>query len=68
MATDERAEGLTDEEFEDFNIIVKETLNALIDCADKNNIDRDSFVKFFCAIFSTMAEVSTFENYKKGGN
>ena len=67
MATEERAEGLTDEEFEDFNIIVKETVNALIDCADKYNIDRDSFIKYFCVIFNTMAEVSTFENYKKGG-
>lgn len=67
METEERADELTDEEFEDFNIIVKETLNALIDCADKHNIDRDSFIKYFCAIFSTMAEVSTFENYKTGG-
>lgn len=67
MATEERAEGLTDEEFEDFNVIVKETLNALIDCADKNNIDRDSLIKYFCVIFGMMAEVSTFKNYKKGG-
>ena len=26
-------------------------------------IDRDSFVKYFSAIFGTMAEVSTFTNY-----
>lgn len=62
-----KASNLTDEEFEDFNEIVTETLNTLIDCADKHNIDRDSFIKYFCAIFGTMAEVSTFENYKKGG-
>lgn len=57
---------LTTEEFKDFNKIVHETLNSLIDCADKHNIDRDSLVQYFCAIFSTMAEVSTFANYSKG--
>lgn len=67
MATDERDEGLTVEEIEDFNIIVQKTLNDLIDCADKNNIDRDSFVKYFCTLFGVMAELSTFKNYKKGG-
>jgi hypothetical protein len=67
MANEVKASNLTDEEFEDFNEIVKETLNTLIDCADKHNIDRDSFIRYFCALFGTMAEVSTFENYKKGG-
>lgn len=54
---------LTDKEFKDFNEIVLNTLNSLIDCADKHNIDRDSFIKYFSAIFGTMAEVSTFTNY-----
>ena len=57
--------GLTEKEFEGLNEIVKETLNALIDCADKHNIDRNSLVQYFCAIFGTMAEVCAFENYKK---
>ena len=39
--------GLNDKEFKDFNDIVQNTLNSLIDCADKHNIDRDSFVKYF---------------------
>lgn len=56
---------LTKEEFEDFNEIVKETLNALIDCADKHNIDRNSFIKYFCAMFGAMAEISTFERYER---
>ena len=64
--------GLNDKEFKDFNDIVQNTLNSLVACADKHNIDRDSFVKYFSAIFSAMAEVSTFTNYtrtsKKGGN
>ena len=55
--------GLNDKEFKDFNDIVQNTLNSLIDCADKHNIDRDSFVKYFSAIFSATAEVSTFTNY-----
>lgn len=54
---------LNDREFKDFNEIVQNTLNQLIDCADKHNIDRDSFVKYFSTIFSTMAEVSTFTYY-----
>ena len=39
--------GLNDKEFKDFNDIVQNTLNSLIACADKHNIDRDSFVKYF---------------------
>ena len=56
---------LNDKEFKDFNDIVQNTLNSLIACADKHNIDRDSFVKYFSAIFSAMAEVSTFTNYTR---
>lgn len=62
---------LSEKEFKDFNEIVQNTLNSLIDCADKHNIDRDSFIKYFSAIFGAMAEVSTFTNYthkkEKGG-
>ncbi len=42
--------GLNDKEFKDFNDIVQNTLNSLIACADKHNIDQDSFVKYFSAI------------------
>lgn len=61
-----KTEGLTDKEFADFNEIVQNTLNALIDCADKHNIDRNSLIKYFCKVFGIMAEISTFEHYKKG--
>ena len=53
-------------EFDDLNEIIHETLNSLIDCADKHNIDRDSFIKYFSAVFSTMAKISTFEHYGEG--
>ena len=56
---------LNKKEFEDFNEIVQSTLNSLIDCADKHNIERDSFIKYFSAMFGTMAEVSTFKNYTR---
>lgn len=56
---------LNDKELKDFNDIVQNTLSSLIDCADKHNIDRDSFIKYFSAIFCTMTEVSTFTNYTR---
>lgn len=59
---------LTDAEFADFNGIVTETINKLIVCADKHNIDRDSFIKYFAAMFGTMAEITTFEHYKERSN
>ena len=59
------AELLNNKESKDLNEIVKNTLNSLIDCADKHNIDRDSFVKYFSAVFGTVADVSTFTNYTR---
>lgn len=59
------ASGLTDAEFDDFNEIVGETINSLVMCADKHNIDRDSFVKYFATMFGAMAEISTFSQYGK---
>lgn len=59
---------LNDKEFKDFNEIVQNTLNSLIDCADKHNIDRDSLIKYFSAIFGTLAEVSTFTKYTRTQN
>lgn len=63
----EHASGLTDKEFDDFNDIVGETITKLVECADKHNIDRDSFVRYFAQMFGVMAEISTFEQYGKGG-
>lgn len=58
-------QGLTQEEFVGFNEIVQNTLNSLIDFADKHNIDRDSLIRYFSTMFGTMAEISTFEHYKR---
>ncbi len=54
---------LNKKEFDDLNKILMRTLKSLIKCADKHNIDRDSFIKYFCSVFGTMAEISTFEHY-----
>lgn len=59
------ASGLTDIEFDDFNDIIGKTIQSLVDCADKHNIDRDSFIKYFATMFGAMAEISTFEHYGK---
>ena len=57
------ASGLTDKEFDDFKKIVGETIESLCICADKHNIDRDSFIRYFATMFGAMAEISTFEHY-----
>lgn len=56
--------GLTDKEFDDFNKITGRTINELIACADKHNIDRDSFMKYFSQMFSALVEISTFKNFE----
>lgn len=38
----------------------------VIRIADKYNYDRDSMVKYCADLYSTMAEVATFENWKGG--
>ena len=62
-----RRDNFTDAAFADFDGIVRETVNKLIKCADKHNIDRDDFIKYFAAIFNTMAEISTFKYYESEG-
>lgn len=63
---DEYTSDLTDAELADFNKIVGETITKLVKCADKHNIDRDSFIKYFGAMFKLMTEISTFTHYEKG--
>ena len=56
---------MNEKEFKDFNKIMQNTLNSLINYADKHNIDRDSFIKYFSRTFGTMAWSSTFTNYPR---
>ena len=62
-ALDSKSNGLTEEELEDFNRIVQNTLNSLIRCADKHNIDRDSLIQYFANMFTALAGISTFKHY-----
>lgn len=62
-ALDSKSNGLTEEELEDFNRIVQDTLNGLIRCADKHNIDRDSLIQYFANMFTALAGISTFKHY-----
>ena len=58
-------EDLTEKEIKDVAKIVNETLSALVKCADKHNIDRDSFVRYFADMLLVMCEVSTFRDFNK---
>lgn len=58
-------EDLTEKEIEDVAKIVNKTLSDLVKCADKHNIDRDSFVKYFADMLLVMCKVSTFRNFNK---
>lgn len=51
-----------------FAPIVKELIFMLLTVADKNNYDRDSFVKAFAKMFKTISEIATFETFEKGGD
>lgn len=56
--------GLNDDELEDFNNLISGTvIPELIRIADKNNIDRDSMIKFTADTLTIMSEVASFENW-----
>lgn len=58
---------LSEEEFEEVaNLITKTFIPEIIKIADSHNYYRDSLIKYVAYIFSTMAEVATFENWKGG--
>lgn len=49
-----------------FAPITGDLIAKLCVVADKYNYDRDSFIQAFAKMFTTISEISTFENY--GGN
>lgn len=56
---------LGEEELEEVaNLISGKVVPEIIRIADKFNYDRDSLIKYVANLFSTMAEVATFENWK----
>ena len=56
----------TDEEIEDLQNIVSDTLASICTMADKHNIDRDSMLKYFADMIKAFTEVASIQNYETG--
>ena len=48
------------------NLISRIIIPELVRIADTYNYDRNSLIKYVADLFSTMAEVASFENWKGG--
>jgi len=60
-------DGLDKEAIEEVaELIGSKLIPEVIRIADKYNYDRDSMVKYCADLYSTMAKVATFENWKGG--
>ena len=58
---------LGEEELEEVaNLISRIIIPEVVRIADKFNYDRDNLIKYVANLFSTMAEVASFENWKGG--
>ena len=58
---------LGEEELEEVaNLISRIIIPELVRIADTYNYDRNSLIKYVADLFSTMAEVASFENWKGG--
>lgn len=55
---------LTDKEMEDLQSIVADTLANVCAMADKHNIDRDSMLKYFADMLTSLAEFASIQNYE----
>lgn len=60
----DKQSNLTDKEMEDLQSIVTDTLASVCAMADKNNIDRDSMLKYFADMLTAFAEVASIQNYE----
>jgi hypothetical protein len=59
----DKQSNLTDKEMEDLQSVVTDTLASVCAMADKNNIDRDSMLKYFADMLTAFAEVASIQNY-----
>ena len=58
---------LSKEELEEVSKLISGTIiPELVRIADTYNYDRNSLIKYVADLFSTMAEVASFENWKGG--
>jgi hypothetical protein len=60
----DKQSNLTDKEMEDLQNIVTDTLASVCSMADKNNIDRDSMLKYFADMLTAFAEVVSIQSYE----
>lgn len=60
----DKQSNLTDKEMEDLQSIVADTLASVCAMADKNNIDRDSMLKYFADMLTVFTEVASIQNYE----
>lgn len=60
----DKQSNLTDKEMEDLQSIVTDTLASVCAMADKNNIDRDSMLKYFADMLTVFTEVASIQNYE----
>ena len=60
----DKQSNLTDKEIEDLQNIVADTLASVCAMADKNNIDRDSMLKYFADMLTAFTEVASIQNYE----
>jgi hypothetical protein len=60
----DKQSNLTDKEMEDLQSITTDTLASVCAMADKNNIDRDSMLKYFADMLTAFTEVASIQNYE----
>ena len=57
-------ESLSDEELEDFNPIVIDSVRKICVFSDKHNFDRNSMLSYFAGTLKTFSEIASIENYE----
>ena len=57
-------ESLSDEELEDFNPIVIDSIRKICVFSDKHNFDRNSMLAYFADTLKAFSEIATIENYE----
>ena len=57
-------ESLSDEELEDFNPIVIDSIRKICVFSDKHNFDRNSMLAYFANTVKAFSEIATIENFE----
>ena len=57
-------ESLSDEELEDFNPVVIDSVRKICVFSDKHNFDRNSMLAYFADTVKAFSEIATIENFE----